>query len=128
MDDEQDITQLFQDALSRNIDGISVMSFNDPALALEHYKRNKKNYALIISDMRMTRMNGLDLLKKAKELNPKVRTILISAFDLQDNHDLQNYLKKEIIDSFIEKPITINRLCQKVKDEIQNAHQGTNID
>ena len=37
VDDEQDITQLFQDALSRNIDGISVMSFNDPAIQNKYY-------------------------------------------------------------------------------------------
>lgn len=28
---------------------------------------------------------GLELLKKVKELNPNVRTMLVSAFDMQDN-------------------------------------------
>lgn len=123
VDDEIDITVLFQDALCRNIKGISVVSFNDPTLAFEHYKDNKQNYALIISDMRMPSMNGLELLKKVKDLNPRVRTILISAFAFQDNPDFGNYLNKGIIDSFIEKPITINRLCEKVKDEIQIHRQ-----
>jgi DNA-binding NtrC family response regulator len=119
VDDEIDITVLFQDAICRSIKGISVVSFNDPTLAFEHYKDNKQNYALIISDMRMPTMNGLELLKRVKELNPKVRTILISAFAMQDNPDFSNYLKEGIIDSFIEKPITIDRLCKKVKEEIQ---------
>ncbi|HKQ21858.1 MAG TPA: response regulator [Nitrososphaeraceae archaeon] len=119
VDDEIDITDLFQDALGSNIDDISIVSFNDPTLALEHYIQNKQNYALIISDMRMPTMTGLELLKKVKELNPHVRTMLISAFDMQDNPDFQKYLKDGLIDSFLEKPITMNRLCQEVRDEIE---------
>ena len=64
-------------------------------------------------------MTGLELLKKVKELNPNVRTMLVSAFDMQDNPDFQKYLKEGVIDSFLEKPITINRLCQEVRDEVE---------
>lgn len=62
---------------------------------------------------------GLELLKKVKELNPNVRTMLVSAFDMQDNPDFQKYLKDGVIDSFLEKPITMNRLCQEVIDEVE---------
>lgn len=127
VDDEIDITELFQDALCSNIDGISVVSFNDTTLALEHYAQNNQNYALVISDMRMPLMTGLELLKKVKELNPNVRTMLLSAFDLQDNADLQKYLNDGVIDSFVEKPITINRLCQKVRDEIETYDLGSKM-
>lgn len=127
VDDEIDITELFQDALCSNIDGISVVSFNDTTLALEHYAQNIQNYALIISDMRMPLMTGLELLKKVKELNPNVRTMLVSAFDMQDNPDFQKYLKDGIIDSFLEKPISINRLCQEVRDEIETYDLGSKM-
>ena len=119
VDDEVDISELFEDALSSKIGGISVVSFNDPTLALEHYMQNKQNYALILSDLRMPTMNGLELLKRVKEFNPNVRTILVSAFNMQDNPEFQKYLRDGIIDSFLEKPITIHRLCQKVKDEVE---------
>lgn len=125
VDDEIDITELFQDALCSNIDDISVISFNDPTLALEHYTQNKQNYALILSDMRMPTMTGLELLKTVKELNPNVRTMLLSAFDMQDNPDFQKYLKDGVIDSFLEKPITINRLCQEVRDEFETYDLGS---
>jgi DNA-binding NtrC family response regulator len=119
VDDETDITDLFQDALSTYIDGISVVSFNDPTLALEHYTQNKQDYTLIISDMRMPLMTGLELLKKVKELNPNVRTMLVSALDMPDDPEFQKYLKDGVIDSFLEKPITINRLCEKVRNEVE---------
>jgi response regulator RpfG family c-di-GMP phosphodiesterase len=69
--------------------------------------------------MRMPLMSGLELLKKVKELNPNVRTMLVSAFDMQDNPDFQKYLKDGVIDTFVEKPITINRLCQEVREEVE---------
>lgn len=119
VDDEVDISDLFHDALTTKVDGISVVSFNDPTLALEHYIQNKKDYALIISDMRMPTMTGLDLLKKVKELNSNVRTMLVSAFDMHESSDLKKYLKDGIVNSFLEKPITINRLCEEVRNEVE---------
>jgi DNA-binding NtrC family response regulator len=119
VDDELDITELFHDALCGNIDGISVVSFNDPIIALEHFTANKENYALVISDLRMPSLNGSELLKKIKKLNDKVRTILISAYDIENDVVLQHYLQEGIIDSIIEKPVTISQLCQRVRDEFQ---------
>ena len=119
VDDEVDISDVCHDALTTKVDGISVVSFNDPTLALEHYIQNKKDYALIISDMRMPTMTGLDLLKKVKELNSNVRTMLVSAFDMHESSDLKKYLKDGIVNSFLEKPITINRLCEEVRNEVE---------
>ena len=61
-------------------------------------------------------MGGLVLLNKVKELNPKVRTMSVSAYDFKNNLIFEKYLQQGIIDSFTEKPIRINRLCQKVRD------------
>jgi len=124
VDDEIDITVLFENAICADITGISVVSFNDPGIALEHFSKNKHAYALVISDMRMPNMDGLALINKVKELNPMVRTMLVSAYDFHNNPIFEKYLQKGIIDSFTEKPIKINRLCQKVGDEIQAYRQG----
>ena len=59
VDDELDITELFRDAICDSIDGISVVTFNDPIIALEHFADNKQDYALVISDLRMPSINGL---------------------------------------------------------------------
>jgi len=124
VDDEIDITVLFENAICADITGFSVVCFNDPGIALEHFSKNKHAYALVISDMKMPNMDGLALLNKAKELNPKVRTMLVSAYDFHNNPIFEKYLQKGIIDPFTEKPIKINRLCQKVGDEIQAYRQG----
>jgi DNA-binding NtrC family response regulator len=104
--------------LRQNIDGVSVFSFIDPIKAFEHYTENKENYALVISDLRMPGLNGLELLKKVKTLNPKVRTILMSAYNFEEEELYQQYMKEAVINSTIEKPVTMNRLYQRVGDEL----------
>jgi len=61
-------------------------------------------------------MDDLALLNKVKELNPKVRTMSVSAYDFKYNLIFEKYLQQGIIDSSTEKTIRINRLCQKVRD------------
>lgn len=100
----------------------SVYAFSDPVAALEHFTENESNYALIISDLRMPGLNGLELLKKVKGSKPEVRTILMSAYNFDEDPTYQNYMKEGIIDSTIEKPVTIQRLSQRVKDEL-NAYE-----
>jgi DNA-binding NtrC family response regulator len=122
VDDEIDISELFHDALRSKITDISVVSFNDPVIALEHFIDNKKNYALVIADLRMPGMNGLELLKKIRKFNPKVRTILISAYEVDNDPVFRGFVKEGVIDKFIHKPITIRGLCQEVSCQI-NSYQ-----
>jgi len=87
-------------------------------MAFEHFVENKENYALVIADLRMPGLNGLELLKKVKTSNPNVRTILMSAYNFEEDILFLKYMEEGIIDSTIEKPVTIHRLCQRVKDEL----------
>jgi len=126
VDDELDITQLYQDAIYGKIDGISVVCFNNPVTALEHFTENKKDYALVISDFRMQNLNGLELLEKIKMLNSNVRTILVSAYEVKEDEVFQKYMKEGIIDLFIEKPIPIDWLRQKVREQVKAYEQRMN--
>ena len=124
VDDEIHIAKLFHEALRENIDGISVFSFVDPVMAFLHFTENHESYALVISDLRMPSLNGLELLKKVKTLNPKVRTILMSAYNFEEEELYQKYMKEAVINSTIEKPVTMNRLYQRVRDELNVYHIG----
>ena len=81
VDDEQKTAQLFHSALN-TLKGINVFEFIDPILVLEHLKINKLDYAVMISDLRMPVINGVQLLKTVKDLNPSTRTILMTGYDI----------------------------------------------
>lgn len=116
VDDEIDITILFRDALV-GIKGITVVSFTDPILALQHFEANKNAYVLVLSDFRMPGLNGMELLKKMKKSNKFVRTILMTAFTIDDKM-FQEYTKKKIINSSIQKPIKIYDLINEVHSQL----------
>jgi DNA-binding NtrC family response regulator len=120
VDDDSDITMLFADAL-RGIDGISIFTFNDSLEALKHFTNNKEKYILVICDLMMPGLNGLNLVKKIKKLNPKTRTMITSGYEI-DPGELQIDIKKGILDEIIQKPISMNRFRQEVKNQV-NACQ-----
>jgi DNA-binding NtrC family response regulator len=118
VDDDISTATFFHEALRQNIDGISVFSFIDPVKAFEHFTEHRENYALVISDLRMPGLNGLELLKKVKTSNPKVRTILMSAYNFEEEEKFQQYIEEAVINSTIEKPVTMNRLYERVREQL----------
>ena len=117
VDDEHDIMSLFSDALSE-IGGASVYGFIDSTLALEHFKLHQLDYSLIISDYRMPTMDGIELLTKIKAINSSVKTILISAFDIDD----KLYEECKCVDKILQKPITIPELINEVERLIPSTY------
>lgn len=62
-------------------------------------------------------INGVQLLKTVKDLNPQVRTMLMTAFEIEDEL-FQEYIKKEIINRFVKKPITVETLVDDVNGQL----------
>jgi DNA-binding NtrC family response regulator len=116
VDDERDITVLFRDALQK-IKGVSVFTFTDPKIALEHFRINNAHYVVLLSDFRMPELNGIDLIKKIKDSNPFVRTILMTAFEINDEL-FKDYIKNEIINAFLQKPILLDTLIKEVSSQL----------
>ena len=117
VDDELDIAQLFRDALQTK-NGFTIFAFTDSKVAFEHFALNREDYTLVISDLRMPSINGMELIKKIKELNPYIRTILMTAFAINDDL-FQEYAKKELINGFLQKPIHLGDLRAEVNNQLQ---------
>jgi DNA-binding NtrC family response regulator len=116
VDDELDIVNLFRDALNK-IRGLSIFTFTDPLTAFEHIRMNKSKYAVVISDLRMPGINGMDLIYKIKKENPLIRTLLMTAFEIDDKV-FENYTKNKIIDGFLQKPLKLSALKSEVRTQI----------
>jgi two-component system cell cycle sensor histidine kinase/response regulator CckA len=118
VDDDSDISMLFAEAL-RGIDGISVITFNDSLEALKHFTNNNEEFILVICDLMMPRLNGLDLIKRIKKLSPKTRIMITSGYEIEPG-ELQIDINKGIIDKIIQKPISMYCLRQEVNNQIKD--------
>ncbi len=118
VDDETDITNLFKFALEHKA-GIDVDVYNDPATALSNYRPGV--YDLLLLDIRMPKMSGLELYKKIKEKgNGKIRVCFITAFE-EYYKEFERLLPDLEVDCFIRKPISIDKLVEVVKSQLVNA-------
>ena len=118
LDDDFDLATLVKQILQK--DGFNnVFSFTDPLLALEHFRINHKDYSLIISDIRMPIMNGFQFVSEARKINPKVKILLMTAFEINDKEFAQA-LPKPKINGLIRKPATSKQILSIVSSVIKN--------
>ena len=118
VDDDNDIANLVKTFLE--MDGLKVNMFNDPIMALDYFKSNPRENAIVISDIRMPGMNGLELVANIKGLEPDIKVIFMTAYDMDNfKKDLEKY-EYEITDVF-QKPFSMKLLCQTVKNYLINA-------
>lgn len=108
VDDEVDICNLFRDALQ--VAGYNVRAFTNPTEALEDFRLHNEEYGVIITDIRMPEMSGIELIKRVNQINKNVKVFLMTAFELK-NEELQELRMNE----FLNKPIYARRLVEMVK-------------
>jgi|ERR687883_569640 DNA-binding NtrC family response regulator len=116
VDDEFDIVNVIKLYLQGK--GLNVFGFTDPLLALEHFRINCKNYMLIIFDIRMPGMNGIEFVLKVREIIPTIKVMLMSAFEI-NSAELSEVLKGNKIQAFIQKPIALDELGNIVQAQLK---------
>jgi DNA-binding NtrC family response regulator len=115
VDDEVDIITSVKRWLQD--DGLKVYGFADPLQALEYFKNNSGNIDLVLSDIRMWKMNGYELVKKIKAIQPETKIILMTALET-DSLESSKILPSIKIDGFMLKPGSLENLVNTVKEVI----------
>jgi DNA-binding NtrC family response regulator len=111
VDDDYDIVQVLRLGLQKN--GFLVDAFTNPEEALQRFKSNTEAYCLVLSDIRMPVLSGIQLSKKVKEANPNVKVVLMTAFEIRDN-EFSKVFPSIPVDGFVQKPIGIKELTDKI--------------
>jgi DNA-binding response OmpR family regulator len=102
VDDEETLTWSMAKSLSRDIDKYQVIVANSGREALNTLKANRVD--LVISDIRMPDINGLDLLLKIKKDHPQTKVIIMTAYG---SSDVQKEASRRGSLFYIEKPFEI---------------------
>jgi CheY-like chemotaxis protein len=115
VDDEQELATLYKEFVRTM--GYEAVSFTNPLLALEHYKQRVEKYSLIITDLRMPGMCGLEFANKIRELDSSVKIFLVTAFDIADIES-KWAVGTAKIDKVIQKPIKLSMLKKIIDQDV----------
>ena len=111
VDDDSDIVQVLKLGLLKN--KFLVSAFTNPEEALQNFQSNPESYCLMLSDVRMPGLSGIQLARKVKEVNPNVKTVLMTAFEIKDS-EFSTVFPSTQVDGFVQKPVGIKELTGKI--------------
>jgi len=110
IDDDADILFTFTAVIEG--EGYHLKSFNNPHEALGHFSQTDPYYYdLVIMDIRMPGMNGIQLYSKLKVMNPDIKVLFLSALDAVE--ELLSIFPDIKINEIIRKPIEPRNLISK---------------
>jgi len=111
VDDDSDNAQVIKLGLLKC--GFLVDAFTNPEEALQIFKSNAESYSLVLSDIWMKSISGIQLAEKVKEINPNVKVLLLTGSEI-GHTESSKISASPSIDGFLQKPIAINKLADKI--------------
>ena len=116
VDDEPDIALAFKIGLEDN--GFRVDAFDSPLKALSNFRSDL--YDLLLLDIKMPKMNGIEAYHQMKEIDKKVTVCFITASETLYYEDISKKIFPILgVKRLIRKPIRIDDLVKDLRDELQ---------
>jgi len=110
--------------------GFECKTFHNPVEALKEFKEN--SYDVVVTDIKMPVMNGIQVLKKVKKMNPETYVIILTGFaDVNNavealNNDSYAFFRKPInLESFIQVITKIEMKLVEIKIQEMNHYHRT---
>jgi len=123
VDDDVQVGQVLCRVLSQPGNGGYLAENCDSAqIALGMLAKNK--YDLLITDLQMPGMNGLELLEQAYQINPRMRTILMTAYT---SPDIEARAKRRA-NAYVPKPFALQSFVQTIRQTMMLVSQSATID
>lgn len=117
VDDEKLQLTRLQECVKRVLPDANLFAYSNPLQALEENKN--KSFDIAFLDIEMPKINGINLAKSLKNINPKINIIFVTAYN---NYALQayklhasGYISKPVTDAKIQEEITALRYEIKLK-------------
>jgi DNA-binding NtrC family response regulator len=115
IEDEASIRRVLKKIISEENDAYNVEEAEDGLIGLEKIKNN--DYDLVLCDIKMPKMDGVEVLEKAKKIKPEIPIVMISGHG--DLDTAVNTMRLGAFD-YISKPPDLNRLLNTVRNALEN--------
>jgi len=118
IDDEESITTICERFFG--MQGYQTEIYNDPVLAWEYFKKNSDALSLVVTDMKMPSMTGVELSAKMMELRSDIPIILCSGFC--ENMDKEKALELGFR-HYLHKPVSLSELMSIARTAIDESRE-----
>ncbi|WP_298766642.1 sigma-54 dependent transcriptional regulator [uncultured Polaribacter sp.] len=115
IEDEAAIRRVLSKIISEENDSYKVEEAEDGLEGIEKIKNN--DYDLVLCDIKMPKMDGVEVLEKAKKIKPEIPMVMISGHG--DLDTAVNTMRLGAFD-YISKPPDLNRLLNTVRNALEN--------
>jgi len=110
VDDEQINLKLFEINFKNKY---TVLSASNGLKGLDFLDEHQ-DIRVVISDMRMPFMDGLEFIKKAREKYPNKKFFILTGFDITE--DIQEALETNLIIKYFRKPFNLNEIDDTIME------------
>ena len=117
VEDEETVQKMVNLALKEK--GYDVMLARDGLEAIDLYQRNEEKISLVILNIGLPKLSGVEVLGKLRELNPKVKVIVASGYSMPD---MKSRILKAGAKEFIQKPYDPSLIIAKVREILDSAN------
>ena len=113
VEDDEQILELVSRVLRRQ--GYNVIEARNGMEALSAIAKHKGTIHLLLTDLVMPTMGGIDLAKRVESSHPETRIVVMSGYNDQDHHGRD----------FMAKPVTPEQLLQKVREALEPSRKAS---
>jgi CheY-like chemotaxis protein len=120
VDDEKEVTMSLKGFFSAiGYDMLTALDGNEALKVIDSIK----NLDLILLDVRMPGVDGIQILKHLRKTHSKTKVIIITAYD----KEVKTEVEKIGIDGFFAKPIDLSRLIDRIRYVIEDSRKDTRV-
>ncbi|MDD2284010.1 MAG: response regulator [Paludibacter sp.] len=118
VDDEAINLMLFQANLEKKY---HVLTAENAFTGLQ-YIAEDKYIKIVVTDMKMPVMNGMEFIRKARLIAPEIAYFILTGFEICD--EIQEALSQGIIRRYFRKPFNIQEISREIEDTIAEFSDG----
>jgi CheY-like chemotaxis protein len=115
-EDEDPVRELAAFMLRRC--GFEVLATADPRAGLAEFQRQPDRFTLVLLDMTMPHLSGVEVLRNIRRIKPSAIVVLSSGYD---ESQLLSQLEPREVDAFLHKPYTYQELQQAVRQALTSS-------
>ena len=115
VDDEEMIRDITSQMLQEK--GCQIVTFPDGQKAIEYYREHYREVDVVMLDMIMPKMNGLETYRLMKNINPCIKALLSSGYSMEEQ---TQELLKDGVNGYLQKPYRLADLIDQIGKALED--------